>query len=101
VTDAWAARALPGRAAYLASKAGLEGLTRALARDLAPAVRVNAVAPGLIDWPEEMPEATREAIRGRIPIGRHGEPEEIASAVLYLLAAEWVTGTVLRVDGGR
>jgi pteridine reductase len=101
LSDAWASRALPGRAAHLASKAGLEGLTRALARDLAPAIRVNAVAPGLIDWPDEMPEKTREAVRGRIPLGRRGTPEEVAHAVLHLLESEWITGTVLRVDGGR
>ena len=91
----------PGFLAYATSKAGLVGLTRALARDLAPEIRVNAIAPGAILWPEEMPEEQREAVLRRIPLGRKGEPEDVARAVVAVLHADFVTGAVIPVDGGR
>lgn len=87
---------------YSVSKAGLDMLTRSLARELAPEVRVNAVAPGAILWPEGMDEITRAAILKRIPLQRRGEPEDIAKAVLYLVRdASYVTGQTIVVDGGR
>jgi pteridine reductase len=80
-------------------------LTRSLARELAPAVRVNAVAPGAIAWPEAGVLAAsklQRAIVRSTPLQRIGAPEDIASAVHYLLAdAPFVTGQVLAVDGGR
>ena len=90
-------------AIYSQAKAGLVMQTRALARELAPEIRVNAVAPGAILWPESehSPEAGAE-ILGRIPMGRAGSPEDIAGAVAFLgLDAPYVTGQVLAVDGGR
>jgi pteridine reductase len=86
------------------AKAGLEGLTRALARELAPEVRVNAVAPGAILWPENenFDELARQRIISHTPLKRAGEPADIASAVLWLLAdAPYVTGITIAVDGGR
>jgi pteridine reductase len=78
-------------------------LTRSLARDLAPDVRVNGVAPGAILWPEDdMPDATKDAIIRQVPMRRPGEPEDIADCVLYLVRdAVYVTGQIIAVDGGR
>jgi pteridine reductase len=101
LTDIYADRTLPDHAPYVASKAGLVALTRGLARDLAPAIRVNAVAPGAILWPEEMPEEKRVAILRRIPLGRKGEPEDVARAVVFCVESDYVTGQVITVDGGR
>lgn len=88
--------------AYIAAKAGLAGLTRALALDLAPEVRVNGIAPGAILWPERAPgEAEKKSIIDGIPLTRLGEPEDIAEAIRYLIAAPYVSGQILAVDGGR
>ena len=95
----------PGQANYAASKAGIIGLTKALARELGTrGVRVNAVAPGYIDTEltNVLSEEIRGAILGNTPLGRLGEPEDVAAAVRFLLsdAAAFVTGEVLLVDGG-
>jgi pteridine reductase len=90
-----------GHAAYAASKAALVRLTECLALDLAPDVRVNAVAPGTVLWPDSYPAALRRTLVRRIPLGRAGEPGDVAQAVRYLADAPFVTGAVLPVDGGR
>jgi len=89
--------------AYCMAKAALEMATRSLALELAPKVRVNAVAPGAILWPEQgKDDFARQALLARTPLGRIGTVEEIAEAVHWLLAdARFVTGHTLRVDGGR
>ncbi|MGY6630962.1 MAG: pteridine reductase [Wenzhouxiangella sp.] len=88
---------------YGMAKSGLVMQTRALAKELAPDIRVNGVAPGAILWPEneDSPEAA-EAILDRVPLGHQGRPEDIAGAVTFFaLDAPYVTGQILAVDGGR
>lgn len=108
VTDLYAGRPLHGHAFYSASKAALVSLTRALAQELAPDVRVNAVAPGAILWPEQtsdpqQAQARQRAILDATSLGRIGAPGDVAAAVHWLLSADagYVTGQVLHVDGGR
>jgi pteridine reductase len=101
--DIHAQRPLRHYLLYGAAKAGLAMLTRSLAKDLAPEIRVNGVAPGAILWAETgVPEKTQQSILRQIPLKRTGAPEDIASAVLYLVRdATYVTGQILAVDGGR
>jgi pteridine reductase len=101
--DIYAERPLRDHVVYCMSKAALVAGTRALALELAPEVRVNAIAPGAILWPEgDKDEASKAALLARTPLGRIGTPEEIADAVRWLLeGAGYTTGQVVRVDGGR
>jgi len=103
ILDIHASKPMKNHAVYSIAKAGLQMMTLALARELAPAIRVNGVAPGAILWPEnESDEVSKQAILDRVALQRLGEPEDIASAVAYLgLDAPYVTGQVLAVDGGR
>jgi pteridine reductase len=102
ITDIHAERPLPQHVAYGMSKAALRMATAALAQALAPEVRVNAVAPGAILWPENKSVADRDAALARIPMQRTGTPAEIADVVLWLIRdAGYVTGQTVRVDGGR
>jgi pteridine reductase len=104
ITDIHAERPLRHYVVYNAAKAGLSGLTRALARELAPEVRVNAIAPGPILWPEDgqFDELSRQRIVSNTPLRREGSPDDIARAVHFLIAdAPYVTGETLAVDGGR
>jgi len=87
-------------AAYAASKAGLLQLTRCLALELAPSVRVNAVAPGTVAFPDDFTDEERAAVAARIPLGRTGSPADVARAVRWLCEEEYVTGAVIPVDGG-
>ncbi len=94
-----------GQANYAASKAGLIGLTKTLARELASrSITVNAVAPGFIttDMTDVLPEAVKTGVLGAIPMGRFGDPQDIASAVAFLASSEgrYITGQTLTVDGG-
>jgi 3-oxoacyl-[acyl-carrier protein] reductase len=94
-----------GMASYGATKAALHSLTRSMARELAPDVRINAVAPGHIDTPRtnaRRDEAKRARQIAETPMGRYGTPEDVAAAVLYLVSpgAGWVTGEVIRISGG-
>ncbi len=95
----------PGQANYAAAKAGLVGMSKALAQEVASrGVTVNVVAPGFIEtaMTDALPEAQRTALAQRIPLGRLGQPGDIAGAVVYLAsdAAAWVTGATLHVNGG-
>jgi NAD(P)-dependent dehydrogenase (short-subunit alcohol dehydrogenase family) len=100
VTDVGAQKAWSRFPAYAVSKAALEALTRIQARAFAPSLRVNAIAPGLVLPPEEMPPAEWDRLVGRTPLGRPISPDEVAAALDFLLDNESVTGQVLAVDGG-
>jgi pteridine reductase len=104
ITDIHAERPMAGYVVYNVAKAGLRGLTHALARDLAPEIRVNAVAPGPIEWPDDgqIPAEERERILQHVPLKREGGVAQIAEAVKYLVCdAHFVTGQTINVDGGR
>ena len=95
----------PGQTNYAASKAGIVGFTKALAKELAPRnVTVNAVAPGFIDtdMTQVLPDAQRQAVLQQIPAARFGTPEDVAACVLFLSSegAQYITGEVIRVSGG-
>lgn len=90
-----------GYAAYAGSKAALVRITECLALELAPRIRVNAIAPGTVLFPEGTPAAERRRVSSRIPLGRAGSPDDVCRAVRYLAEASFVTGIVLPLDGGR
>lgn len=88
--------------AYLMAKSATHALVRQLAIELAPEVRVNGIAPGVVLWPESMPEAARAEYLARVPLRRAGTPEEAAKlAAFLLLDASYSTGQILKLDGGR
>ena len=105
IVDVHSQRPLRDHPVYGPAKAGLAMLTRSLAKDLGPDVRVNGVSPGAILWPEDglgMSDALRAAIIKQTALKRAGEPEDIAAAVLFLVRdAPYVTGQIIAVDGGR
>ena len=105
IGDIHAERPLRNYVVYSIAKSALTGLTRSLARELAPDVRVNAIAPGPILWPEgdeSFDEVSRQRIISHTPLKREGTPDDIARAVHFLIAdAPYVTGETLNVDGGR
>lgn len=105
IVDIHAERPMQGHLLYSVAKTGLSGLTRALAQELAPFVRVNAVAPGVILWPAEgnwADEEMRRKIIAHTLLKREGEPADIARTVLFLLRdAPYITGQTIAVDGGR
>lgn len=101
ITDASVGRPYGGFAPYLASKAALTMLTRALAVELGPRIRVNAVAPGALSFPANFDQAKRRRILASVPLGHEGSPADVARAVAFLANdAPYVTGHVLTVDGG-
>ncbi|HWE01889.1 MAG TPA: SDR family oxidoreductase [Tepidisphaeraceae bacterium] len=100
--DLLAERPWPSYLAYCASKAALANLTLSLARELAPQVTVNGIAPGVVDWPSGFPESEKEKYLKRVPLGRAGTPGDVAETVLYLCTGgKYVTGQIIRLDGGR
>lgn len=104
IIDTHAARPLRHYPIYCIAKAGLSMLTEALAKELAPEVRVNGVAPGAILWPEgenALNDEQKTNVIKKTLLQRHGNPQDIADAVSYLIEAEFVTGAILPVDGGR
>ena len=103
VVDIHADRPLKGYPVYTIAKAGLAALTRSLALELAPRVRVNGVSPGAIAWPDDgqFDPAERGRILATTPLGRVGSPQDIAQAVHFLATAPYVTGQIVAVDGGR
>jgi pteridine reductase len=105
ITDIHADRPMKNYLVYSVAKAGLVGLTKSLARELAPEVRVNGVAPGPIMWPEDNPhfdEVSRQRIVSHTMLKRAGDPSDIAHAVRFFIEdAPFVSGQILAVDGGR
>lgn len=103
LVDIYAERPLADHPIYCMAKAALAAMTRSLALDLAPDIRVNGVAPGAVLWPADgKPYEDQQAMLARTPLGRAGSPDDVAGAVRWLLCeAPYVTGQILRVDGGR
>jgi pteridine reductase len=103
IVDIHGQRPLRNHPIYGSAKAGLAMLTKSLAKDLAPDVRVNGVSPGAILWPEDgMSENAQASILNQVPLQRAGEPDDIAGCVLFLIReAHYVTGQIIAVDGGR
>jgi pteridine reductase len=103
IVDIHGLRPLRDHMVYSVAKAGLIMLTRALARELAPEVRVNGIAPGAVLWPDApLAEERKEKIIDRTPLDNHGSPDDVARAVLFFASdAPFVTGQILAVDGGR
>lgn len=102
IADIAAARPVPGYAHYCASKAALLSITRSLAQELAPRVRVNAISPGAVLAPADMDADTQAAIAATVPAGRFGTAEDVASLAVFLaLHAPYISGQDIAVDGGR
>ena len=103
IVDIHAERGLKDYSVYSIAKAGLVAMTKVLAKELGPQVRVNAVAPGAILWPDaDVSEVDKQAILQRVVLNRQGDASDIAKAVWFLIAnADYMTGQVLTVDGGR
>jgi pteridine reductase len=103
IVDIHAERGLSGYPVYSISKAGLAAMTKVLAKELGPTVRVNGVAPGAIIWPDnDLSEQAKQEILQRVALKRSGDPADVAKAVLFLIKdADYMTGQILTVDGGR
>lgn len=102
MVDLLAERPWPQYLAYCASKAALWNLTLGLARDLAPDVTVNGIAPGIVAWPDDYPEAERQKYLRRVPLARAGTPGDVAETALFLCTGgRYITGQIIRLDGGR
>ena len=102
LVDLLAEKPWPKYLAYCASKAALVNLTLGLARELAPEVTVNGIAPGVVEWPDDFPQADREKYLKRVPLGRAGTPQDVAELVHFLVTGgSYITGQIIRLDGGR
>jgi len=102
IIDIHADRPLKNFPIYSMAKAGLAMMTKSLACELGPEIRVNAVAPGAILWPENLDEVAKQRIVSRTFLKRQGEPDDISKTILYLIKdANYVTGQIITVDGGR
>jgi len=103
VSDAIARKGIKDFSLYASAKSGLEALTKSFAKELSPEIRVNAVAPGAILWPEldDSDSDDRDDALAAIPLGRIGTPEDIASAAYFISQSIYMTGQIINVDGGR
>ncbi len=102
MVDLLAERPWPQYLAYCTTKAGLVNLTLGLARELAPNVTVNGIAPGVVEWPDDYPESEKAKYLKRVPLARAGTPQDVAETVYFLVTAgSYITGQILRLDGGR
>tara|TARA_B110000014_G_scaffold264468_1_gene266439 strand:+ start:8236 stop:8973 length:738 start_codon:yes stop_codon:yes gene_type:complete len=104
ISDAMAKKGIDQFSLYSAAKSGLEAITKSFAKELSPKIRVNAIAPGAILWPElknNEGSLERETILKTIPLGRTGEAADIASAAYFISQSKYMTGQVINIDGGR
>jgi pteridine reductase len=102
MADLMTERPWPNYLAYCASKGGLVTLTRALARELGPEVTVNAIAPGVVEWPPDYPKSEQEKYLKRVPLNRPGSPDDVANLVHFLVTTgNYITGQIIPLDGGR
>jgi pteridine reductase len=102
MVDVMVEKPMPQYLAYCASKAALWNLTLCLARELAPEVTVNGIAPGVVEWPADLPQKEREKYLSRVPLGRAGTPTDVAETVLFLATTgSYISGQIIRLDGGR
>jgi len=101
IADVGGVRPWAGYVLYCASKSGLIGATKSIAKELAPAVCVNSIAVGVVAWPSEFDESEKKRQLSFIPAGRIGQMSEITGAVIFLLESDYITGQTLIVDGGR
>jgi pteridine reductase len=102
MVDIHAEKPLKEHTLYCVAKAALVAMTKSLAQELAPFIRVNGVAPGAILWPEaDLDGTAKQDILQQVPMGRIGTPQDIAEAIEYLITAPYVTGQIIAVDGGR
>jgi len=100
--DVMAEKPMPGYLAYCTSKAALANLTLGLARELAPEVTVNGIAPGVVEWPNDMPQTERDKYLQRVPLKRAGTPQDVANVIHFLCTTgNYITGQIIRLDGGR
>jgi NAD(P)-dependent dehydrogenase (short-subunit alcohol dehydrogenase family) len=100
ISDAGASKAWSGYPTYVMSKAGVESLTRLLARSLAPNIRVNAIAPGFVYPSKNLTDSEWEKLLAKVPLRRAARPDEITGAIEFLLKNEYITGQTIVVDGG-
>tara|TARA_B100001057_G_scaffold92461_1_gene88735 strand:+ start:1270 stop:2001 length:732 start_codon:yes stop_codon:yes gene_type:complete len=103
ISDTLAPSGIKNFSLYAGAKSALEGITKSLAKELAPDIRVNAISPGAILWPEDedlSEEQQKERLK-KVPLGRIGNPKDISSVALFLSEAKYITGQVIKVDGGR
>jgi len=101
IADVGGVRPWAGYVLYCSSKAGLIGVTKALAEELAPAICVNSIAPGMVTWPDNFSEKQKQRQIKLIPVGRIAETKDVTDAIIFLLKNDYITGQVLNVDGGR
>jgi len=100
ISDVGASKTWSGFPTYVISKAGVESLTRLLAKSLAPNIRVNAIAPGFVYPSKTLPEGEWKKLLARVPLRRAARPEEITGVIEFLLKNEYITGQTIVVDGG-
>ena len=103
ITDTNLSKGVPNYSIYSAAKAGLEAITKGLARELAPEIKVNAIAPGAMLEPPDVTwtEDQKDKVIESIPLNRMGSEQDIAEAVKFLAHSEYITGQIIKVDGGR
>lgn len=102
MVDLLAEQPHPNLLAYCASKAALNNLTRALAREFAPVVTVNSIAPGVVEWPDDYTMEMKQKYLQKVPLQRAGTPQDVAELVHFLITTgKYITGQTLRLDGGR